>query len=265
MRSRSRSTSSTCTVDLVADGDDRPRVVDVLPRQLRHVDEAVHAAEVDEGAEVDDRRNDALADLARLQVGEEVLALFLLRLFEPGPAGEHDVVAVLVELDDLGLERAPDIGLQVAHPAQLDERCRQEAAQADVEDQAALDDLDDRTLDDAVGFLDLLDRAPRPLVLGPLLGQDQPAFLVLLLEDERLDLVADADDLGGSTSLRIDSSRAGITPSDLYPMSSRTSSLSTLTTVPCDDLAVLDARRCVPSMASAKDMPRSSAMIWRGS
>jgi hypothetical protein len=29
-------------------------VVDVLPRQLGHVDEAVHAAEVDERTEVDD-------------------------------------------------------------------------------------------------------------------------------------------------------------------------------------------------------------------
>ena len=91
----------------------------------------------------------------------------------------------------------PDVGLQVADPAQLDERRRQEAAEADVEDEAALDDLDDRAADDAVGFLDLLDRAPGPLVLGPLLGQDQPAFLVLLLEDERLDLVAEGDDLAG--------------------------------------------------------------------
>ena len=172
-------------------------MVDVLPRQLGHVDEAVHAAEVDEGAEVDHRRDDAVADLARLEVGEEVLALLLLRLLEPGPTGQHDVVAVLVELDDLGLERPADVGLQVAHPAQLDERCGQEAAQADVEDQAALDDLDDRAADDAVLFLDLLDVAPGPLVLGPLLGQDQAALLVLLLEDEGFDLVAHADDLGG--------------------------------------------------------------------
>src|ERR1700745_2129255 len=36
----------------------------------------------------------------------------------------------------------------------------------------------------------------------------------------------------GSTSCLIDSSREGMTPSVLYPMSSKTSSLSTLTTVP---------------------------------
>src|SRR5207302_466812 len=45
--------------------------------------------------------------------------------------------------------------------------------------------------------LDLLDRAPRPLVLGPLLGEDEAPFLVLLLEDQGLDLLAHADDLVG--------------------------------------------------------------------
>ena len=110
----------------------------------------------------------------------------------------------------------PDVGLQVAHAAQLDERGGQEAAEADVEDEAALDDLDHRAGDDAVLLLDPLDVAPGPLVLGPLLGQDQPALLVLLREDERLDLVAHATTISlGSTSLRIDSSRLGITPSDL--------------------------------------------------
>jgi hypothetical protein len=64
-------------------------------------------------------------------------------------------------------------------------------------------------------------------------------------------------------SLRIDSSRAGMTPSDLYPMSSSTSSLSTFTTVPCT-IWPSSTSTSVPAMASAKDMPRSSAVTWRG-
>src|SRR6476469_5063941 len=113
-------------------------MVDVLPRQLGHVDEAVHAAEVHERTEVDDARHHTGADLARLEVLEELLALLLLGLLEPRPPREHDVVAVLVELDDLRLEAATHVGLQVADPAQLDERGREEATEADVEDQAAL-------------------------------------------------------------------------------------------------------------------------------
>ena len=182
---------------LVTHLDHGARVVDVLPRQLGHVDEPVHPAKVDEGPEVHHGADDAAADLAGLEVGQELVAGLPLGLFQVGPAGQHDVVAVLVQLDDLGLEGPPDVGLEVTHPAQLDQRGGQEAPQPDVEDQAALDDLDDRAFDDSVGLLDLLDRAPGPLVLGPLLGQDEPALLVLLLEDKGLDHVAGGHDLVG--------------------------------------------------------------------
>ena len=183
--------------DLLADLDDLGRVVDVLPGQLGYVHEAVDSAKIDEGAEVDDGRDDAAADLALLQLREEGLADLALRLLEPGTARQDHVVAVLVELDDLCLEGLTDVGLQVAHATHLDEGRGQEAAEPDVEDEAALDDLDDLALDDAVLFLDALDRAPGALVLGALLGQDQPAFLVLLGEDEGLDVVTHGDDLAG--------------------------------------------------------------------
>jgi hypothetical protein len=170
-------------------------VVDVLPGQLRDVHEAVDATEVHEGTEVDDRGHDTLADLALLELGEEAVADLGLGLLEPGATRQDHVVAVLVELDDLRLERLADVGLQVADATHLHQRGREEAAQTDVEDQAALDDLDDGALDDTVLLLDLLDGAPGALVLGALLGQDQATLLVLLLEDQGLDLVADLDDL----------------------------------------------------------------------
>src|SRR5690606_17989806 len=73
----------------------------------------------------------------------------------------------------------------------------EEAPQADVEDEAALDDLDDGAGHDAVLVLDLLDGAPGALVLCALLRQEQTPFLVLLLENQSLDLVTDGDDLFG--------------------------------------------------------------------
>src|SRR5262249_35437702 len=100
----------------------------------------------------------------------------------------------LVQLDDLGFDLATDVRLQVADTAHLDQGGGQEAPQPDVEDQAALDDLDDGAGDDAVFFLDPLDGAPRAFVLGPLLRQDQTAFLVLLLKDKSLDLLAGLND-----------------------------------------------------------------------
>ena len=195
-------------LDLLADLDHLGGVVDVLPGQLGHVHQAVHPAQVHEGPEVDDAGDDALADLALAQGVQERPAGGRLGLLQPGPAGKDHVVAVLVELDDLGLEGAPDIGVQVAHPAHLDQGGGEEAAQADVEDQAALDDLDDGPLDDLVVLLLLLDRAPGPLVLGPLLGQDQAAVLVLLLHDQGLDVVTETDDLVG-VDVMLDGQLAG--------------------------------------------------------
>src|SRR5579875_1389851 len=61
----------------------------------------------------------------------------------------------------------------------------------------------------------------------------------------------------GSTSWRMDSSRTGITPSDLKPMSRRTSSLSTLTTVPWT-MSPSSNSTMVPAMASSREVsPRS--------
>src|SRR5699024_3898379 len=94
-------------------------------------------------------------------------------------------------------ELAAHVGLQVTHAPHLHQGSGQETTQTDVEDEAALDDLDDGAGDDAVLFLDLIDRAPGTLVLSTLLGQDQATFLVLLLENDGFDVGADCDDLAG--------------------------------------------------------------------
>src|SRR3954462_12954197 len=165
-------------------------MVDVLPGQLGDVYQTVDAAEIDERAEVDDRRDDTLADGALLQLVEELAAHLGLGLLQPGAAAQHHVVAVLVQLDDLRFDFLADVRLQIANATHLDERGRKEATKTDVEDQAALDDLDDGALDGLVLLLELLDRAPCALVLSTLLGQDQAAFFVLFGENQGFDLVA---------------------------------------------------------------------------
>ena len=180
--------------DLVSDLDDLGRVIDVLPRQLGNVDQAVNTAQIDERAEVDDGGHDAFTDLALLKLGQEGLAHFGLGLLEVLATGEDHVVAVLVELEDLGLDLLADVRGQIADTTHLDERCRQEATQTDVDDEATLDSFDDSAFDNAIGFLDLLDVAPSALVLCTLLGQNQTAFLVFLGDDKGLNGVADLDD-----------------------------------------------------------------------
>ena len=109
---------------------------------------------------------------------------------------QHDVVARAVELDDLALDRRAHVLVEVRHAADVDQRGGQEAAHAEVDDQAALDDLDDLADDGLAGVGGGLDLAPGALEAGALLGEDQAAVLVLLGEDERVDLLADLDLVG---------------------------------------------------------------------
>ena len=155
------------------------------------MDEAVHAVEVDERAEVDDVRDLALDDVARAQAVEDRLAHLLALVLEDGATREDDVVARAVELDDLAAELLAEELVEVLHAPDVHERRGQEAADAEVEDETALDDLDDLAGHRLAGLGRRLDALPRELEAGALLREDQPALGVLLREDERVDLLTD--------------------------------------------------------------------------
>src|SRR5436190_697304 len=166
-------------------------MADVRPRQFGDVNQAVHAVEVDEGAEVDDVRDLSLDNVAGVEAIEDALPLVLALLFEDGATREDDVVARAVELDHLRAELLAEKLVEILHAANVHERRRQEAADAEVENQPALDDLDDATGDGLARLRCSLDPLPRQFEARSLLGQDQAAFRVLLREDERVDLLAD--------------------------------------------------------------------------
>ena len=178
----------------VADSNNLGRVIDVLPRQLGNVNQAVDPAQVHEGTKVDDGGHHALAHLALLQLVQEFGTHLGLGLLQPSPARQNNVVALFVEFDDFGFDLLADVGVKVADAAHFDEGCGQEAAQSDVEDEAAFDDFDDGASDGFVFFFQLFDSAPCAFVLCALLGEDQSAFFVFFGEDEGVDLIAHFDD-----------------------------------------------------------------------
>src|SRR5436190_11114896 len=171
-------------------------MVHVRPRQLRDMDETVHPVEIDERAEVDDVRDRPVDDVARVEPVEDRLAHLLALVFQDGAAREHDVVPRAVELDHLAAELLPHELVEVLHAADVDERRGQKAAHAEVEDQAALDDLDHAAVDRLARLGGALDRLPRQLEARALLRQDEPPLRVLLGQDERVDLVAERDLVG---------------------------------------------------------------------
>ena len=180
-------------LDRVANRHHLGRMVDVAPGKLGDVDESVDAFEVHESAEIDDVRDLAFDHFARLEPVEDLVADFLALLFEDGAAGKHDVVAAAVELDDLAFERRRHELVEVVDPADVDQRSGQEATDAEVEDQTALDDLDHVAFDRLAVFGGSLDLAPGLLEAGTLLGKDQATFGVFLGDDERVDFLAELD------------------------------------------------------------------------
>ena len=179
------------------------------------MDQAVDAVEVHERTEVDDVGDRALDHLAGLQAVEDPLAVLLALLLEHRAPGQHDVVTRAVELDHLALDRLAHVLVEIGHATDVDERRRKEAADAEVDDQAALDHLDHCPLDRLAGLCGGLDPAPGLLEPRALLGEDQPSVLVLLGQNQRVDLLAERDLLAGIDRLADRQLAGGMTPSDL--------------------------------------------------
>src|SRR6185369_15217635 len=193
-------------LDLVADLVAGLGVVDLVPRELALVDEAVDPAKVDEHAERSNRANGAADLLADLEAAEQLVALLAALLVERDLLRQDEPVRLAVDLEDLQAELAADerhqllrdllsgvARLVVLGPAREvhDLADRHEAANAAIDDQAALVVVDDRGLDDDAGLELLLHRTPLALEAGAPQGQDRMALLRLGLKDVHEDGVAD--------------------------------------------------------------------------
>ncbi len=178
---------------LVADLEDLRRVVDPTPAHVRDVEQAVDAAQIDERTVVGDVLDRAVDDGADLDLLERLAAPLAPLLLQEDPAGQHDVAATLVELDDLELGAGSDEPVQVLDGPQVDLRAGQERLDADVDGQAALDAGHDGALDDLVVVHGLLDLVPGLHQVGLLLGEDELTVGALERLEVDLDLVADSD------------------------------------------------------------------------
>jgi len=179
--------------DLVADVEDLARVAHVTPAHVGDVQQTVDAAQVDEGAVVGQVLDHAGQDRTLLELLEGLLLELLALLLEQHAAAEHDVAALLVELDDLELEFLRDVLVEVANRADVDLAARQERLDADVDAQPALDPADDGALDDLVALTGRADLVPDAHLVGLLLGEDDHARVVLARLEENVDRIAFLD------------------------------------------------------------------------
>ena len=172
------------------------------------MDEAVDATEVDEHAERRDRADGALDLLPDLEAAEQLVALLAALLVEGHLLRQDEPVGLAVDLEDLEPELAADERLQLLGDLlggvawllvprtarEVDDLAdRHEAADAAVDDEAALVVVDDRRLDDDARLELLLHRAPLALEAGAAEREDDVAFGRLRLQDVDEDRVADVE------------------------------------------------------------------------
>src|SRR6185503_175702 len=169
-------------------------MLDALPRHVRDVQQAVDAAEVDERTVVGEVLDRALDDCAFLQVLHERVALRGELLLDHRTPRYHDVIALLIELDDLELERFVLEVRRVPRRAHIDERTEQECADVlDFHREAALDAAGDDAGDDLGIVEGGLEARPRAGALGLLAGQACFARAVFHRIERHLDFIARLD------------------------------------------------------------------------
>ena len=168
-------------------------MADASPRHVGNVKQTVDAAEVDEGAVVGDVLHRAAEHLAFRKRLERRLLLLGVLLFEEDLAGEHDVAALLVDLDHPHPELLPLQCVKVSYGPDVNLRAGQKRAHADIDGEPALDPLDDAADDDLLLGVGLLDLVPDLHLLGLLAREHDVAFAILGALEQHVDHVARLD------------------------------------------------------------------------
>ncbi len=158
------------------------------------VQQTVDAAEIDKGAVVGQVLDDAVDLHALLEVLQQGITLGAVLLLDHRSAGDHHVVAALIELDHLELQLLALEVAGVAHRTHVDQRPRQEGAHAaELHGEAALDLAVDDTADRLTRLEGLVQHGPDRLALRFLTRQAGGPGAILDGVEGNLDLIADGD------------------------------------------------------------------------
>ena len=181
-------------LDRLADGQHLGRMVDATPRDIGDVQQAIDAAEVDERTVIGDVLDDTVDHLTLFEVLHQFLALLGAGLFQNRASRHHDVAATAIHLEDLERLRIVHQRSDVADRADIDLRARQEGDSAvEVDGEAALDLIEDDTVDLLVVVEGLLELAPA--LFAPRLVARQHGFAECILDpvEKHLDFIADLE------------------------------------------------------------------------
>jgi hypothetical protein len=180
----------------LTDGNDFGRVIDAAPGDVGDVQQAVDAAEIDEGAVVGDVLHHAVDNLAFFKRGDELLTLAGASLLEHRAARDDDVAAAAVHLENLERLLIVHQRTDVADRTNVDLRTRQEGNGAvEIDGVAALDLIEDHARDLLVILECLFKAHPRLFALRLVAREHRFTQRVLDAIEEDLDFFADGQGL----------------------------------------------------------------------
>lgn len=180
--------------DFLSDFEHFARVGDTSPGHVGDVEEAVDAAEVDERAEVGDVLHDALADLVDFHIFKQLRAAILAGSLEEFAAGNDDVSALLIDLEDLELVFFADEIVHILDRTDIDLGTGEERLDAvEIDDDAAFDAVLHQTGDYAAFAIFAGDFVPGLDEVRLLEADSGHAVLVFNFFEIDIHLVADLD------------------------------------------------------------------------
>src|SRR5579871_1716431 len=178
-------------LNLIADVHEILGMREASPGHIGDVEQAIEAAEVDKRAVLGEVLDHSGEDRTLFQVLQGLGALFILLAFEQVLARDHDVAALLVELDHGDFDGLALHAVQVTDGPEVHLGAGQEGMCAmDVDRQAALDAVDDDGLDGLLVVVSLLDYFPGVNALRLLVREADVAFFGLALDAHDVDFIA---------------------------------------------------------------------------
>ena len=167
-------------VDFLANFHDFARMLDTLPGHIGDVQQAVDAAQVYERTVVGQVLHDTLDFHAFLQGFEQLLTLCAVLGFHHRTTGNHNVVALRIQLDDLEVQLFAFQVSNVAHRTDIYQRARQERTdRADIDGETAFYLARDLTFYDLVFVESFFQLAPHFGALGFFTGQAGEAHAIV--------------------------------------------------------------------------------------
>src|SRR3990172_232544 len=180
--------------DSFIQGDNFRRMRDPAPGQVVDMKQAIHSAEVDENTKIGDVFNNPFEHLAALQLLKDLFALSSQFPLHEDAVRHNDVLAHVVDFDDLEIHRLADEGVKIPNRSYIDLGAGQKSIHsAQIHHNAALDAASAFAWQNLVVLKGMNDLFPEAHKIGLAFGKDEVAFDVLDVVDKHFDVLTDDD------------------------------------------------------------------------